>query len=159
MHRACFVEEWVEDVHGGSPTDYKFHVVNHQVAMIQVDASRFKRHTQLVYSPQWERLPVSFNGHMNPDTVSPDAEPPSNLAELLQAAVELSYSGGLPDSLRIDLYTVGKEVYFSEITFTPNAGRSNEIKPNRVDNILGFLLAHPENIDQVVGHWTEYIKE
>ena len=51
-------------------------------------------------------------------------------------------SKGFP-FVRVDLYIVGKKIYFGELTFTPSAGMDEE-RLKTTDLILGEMLKLPE---------------
>lgn len=46
--------------------------------------------------------------------------------------------------VRVDLYEVSGEIYFSELTFTPNNGLSKFI-PNEFNKIFGDMINLPSN--------------
>ena len=70
----------------------------------------------------------------NPDNFMPKI--PENFAKMRELADILAE--GIP-FVRVDFYEVGDKIYFGELTFFPDAGFDNEIKPYW-DRWLGDLL-------------------
>ena len=49
--------------------------------------------------------------------------------------------------VRVDLFLNEDEVVFRELMFAPDAWRSGMFLPSAVNNVLGYMVAHPEAID------------
>jgi len=98
--------------------DYKFFVFDGVPRVIQVNA---RRHTDspraTFFDTDWNRFDVRWEA-IAPD---PDEPRPQNLAKMLDLASRLS--DGM-DMLRVDLYSVGDDVWFGEYTPYPCGGTS-----------------------------------
>lgn len=106
-------EEYLED-ETGSLRDYKFHCSKQKVHMIEVHTDRFTNHKENYYDPDWNDLDVICKlGRVD------NIDKPINLEEMKEAAIKLST--GLP-YVRVDFYSVNKQIYFGELTFTPANG-------------------------------------
>lgn len=73
--------------------------------------------------------------------LSDDFEMPDNFEEMKSLASKLA--GDLP-FVRIDLYSVGSKIYFSEVTLTPASGYM-PFNPEEYDRILGDMVEIPKN--------------
>ena len=132
------VEEFVDDDGGTAPLDYKFHTVHGRVAFISVDYGYMGNYTQQLFDARWRRL--SFTKSLPDARHVPSTPRPARLAEMLAAAEALA---GAFAFLRVDLYVARGVLYFSELTLAPNGGRAGLFDPPHIDNVLGFLMAHP----------------
>ena len=97
------------------PEDYKFFCFKGKVAFIQHDTGRYIDHRRCLYSPSWERLPVSLQHHSYDEV----AEAPKDLTAMLAIASKLSEQQNF---VRVDLYQTRAGVYFGEMTFFPGSG-------------------------------------
>ncbi len=97
------------------PEDYKFFCFRGKVAFIQHDTGRYIDHRRCLYSPSWDRLPVTL-AH---DMYEHDAPAPQDLAAMIDIAQRLSERQNF---VRVDLYQTQKGVYFGEMTFFPGSG-------------------------------------
>ena len=116
--------------HGQVPKDYKFFCFAGRPTYVQVDSSRFGRHTQTLFDKDWNRLDLQVNDNDR------DREPPPRpacLDEMLRLAERLS--AGL-DFVRVDLFDVGGEIRIGELTPYPQGGRGI-FKPARWDEEFG----------------------
>lgn len=97
--------------------DYKFHCINGQVVGILVCSERSKDLRLNWYNLDWtekiDYITDEYRGKRN-------IEQPDNLDEMLCIAKKLSEEFVF---VRVDLYNVKGDVKFSELTFTPQAGR------------------------------------
>jgi hypothetical protein len=108
------IEELLEGNTGGCPWEYAFFAYNsasgfdYSYAIVAADgrAATFTREHELLVSsiPTSELAP-----HLHPD----------NFEEMVQVARALSADF---DFVRVDLYSVGRKVYFGELTCTPHQG-------------------------------------
>jgi hypothetical protein len=98
------------------PDDYKFYVIHRQVRLITIDQGRFLSHTRDLFRPDWTPI-ASRKGHAPRAAVLPPR--PEQLPEMLRYAEALACD---TDFVRVDLYVVGEEVYFGELTHAPAAG-------------------------------------
>ena len=125
------VESLITDTKGQLPKDFKFHCFNGQPLYIQVDSDRFTDHTRLFYDHQWKEQPFSM--------CYPKSAPiqkPEKLEEMIEISKELSK---IFTYVRVDLYQLENQVYFGELTFTPDAGFGS-FNPIEWDKKLGKLL-------------------
>jgi len=123
-------EELISDGTGKDLKDYKFFCFGGEPKFIKVDLDRFTRHMENYYSPEWEFLPAYS---LDPSGI--DVPRPETLDVMLDVARKLS--AGIPH-VRVDLYTVGKRVYFGEMTF---------------QNAAGLQIFLPENDREMGGWW------
>jgi TupA-like ATPgrasp len=108
------IEELLEGNTGGCPWDYSFFCYNgptgfdYTYSIVAPDgrAAGFTRHG--------ERL----IGKLTPEELAPHLNP-ANFGEMIQVARALSADF---DFVRVDLYSVGRKVYFGELTCTPHQG-------------------------------------
>lgn len=132
--RGFLVEEQV----GTDPSairDYKVHVFQGRAALVQVIEGRWSgRQRQVLYDPDWTL--VAHKGFSE----SPPAPcgPPPGVAALITAAERL---GQRFDYIRVDLYLIGGEVWFGELTPYPNFRRFMGFP--RLDESLGGLWNLP----------------
>lgn len=97
------------------PVDYKFYCFNGEVKFIQLDLYRFSNYQKVLYSKDWDKLSIKFNGRDN----STEIPKPHCLNEMLDIALKLSV-GFL--FVRVDLYLSNTQILFGELTFTPGNG-------------------------------------
>lgn len=114
--------------------DYKIFCYNGKPEYIVVDVDRYIGHKRNFYNTDWENL------HVTSDCPAADreVERPKKLDEMLKIASILSE--GFP-YVRVDLYEVGEQVFFGEMTFYPWSGYVQFI-PDKFDFIFGnhFIL-------------------
>ncbi len=114
--------------------DYKIFCYNGKPEYIVVDVDRYIGHKRNFYNTDWENL------HVTSDCPAADreVERPKKLNEMLKIASILSE--GFP-YVRVDLYEVGEQVFFGEMTFYPWSGYVQFI-PDKFDFIFGnhFIL-------------------
>lgn len=126
------VEEYLNSENEGGLKDYKVFCFDGVPKLIQVDIERHTNHRRNFYDLEWKKLPFqilypAYNGEI---------ASPASLPEMIRVANILAE--GFVFS-RIDLYCVGKRVYFGEITFHPGGG-FEPISPRKYDRILGELI-------------------
>ena len=90
-----------------------------------------------VYSSDWKRLPILFNSDK---PYKNDFKRPKKLGEMLTLAHEMSKD--YPYA-RIDFYYINEEIYFGEITFTPDSGII-KFEPRNIDDEWGKLIELPK---------------
>ena len=129
--RLLLVEEFLGD--GAPPADHKFLVFGGRVELVQVDTGRFGDHRRRLYTRDW--TPVDVVEAVTPGPVTP---PPATLPEMLELAEAL---GSAFDFVRVDLYDVGGEVWFGELTPYPGGGL-DPFDP-ALDDRLGALWRLP----------------
>jgi hypothetical protein len=131
VRRAVYAEELLRADGGGLPPDYKLFVFGGKVRIVQVDSDRFTRHMQVLYDEHWNRIEGTVAGLQGPPLPRP-----VSLPVMVDAAEKLS--AGV-DFVRVDLYEIGGDAYFGELTSSPNKGMS-PFRPASLDAQLGRLL-------------------
>lgn len=130
------------DADGEIPPDYKFHCCHGEPAFIQVDFNRLGAHTRNLYDLDWRLLPYRYNRF--PNNLDAGADAPAALPSMLRIARQLSQAFPL---VRVDLYAVGRQVFFGELTFF--SGRSmTPFRPREFDYQLGRLI----DLDSIRAH-------
>lgn len=129
--RRIMIEEFIDDGSGGTPTDYKFFTFRGEVHLIQIDTSRFSGHRRSMYDAQWQ----DTGTRVTYDRIETPLPRPANLDLMLQTAATL---GRDLDFVRVDLYDVGRQIYFGEMTATPGCG-ALRFEPELMDYRLGTL--------------------
>ncbi len=129
-------EKYLAADNGEPPWDYKFFCFDGKPAIILVDVDRFTNHTRNIYDTQWNRQPFALDFPESERKI----ERPGALEKMLDIAARLSE--GFP-FVRVDLYEVGSEVFFGEMTFTPQAGLGR-FHPPEYDERLGDLFHLPK---------------
>lgn len=116
IKRKIIIEKLLVDKTGKIPADFKCHIFDGKCYMIQVIDERFSELKNYVYSPEW--IPIIFK---NATKKSKKIKKPESLKKLINLAEKL----GVPfDFIRIDLYLLGKKLYFGEFTLYPFSGKS-----------------------------------
>lgn len=118
--------------------DYKIFVFDGEVKLIQTDFGRREKHTQALYSPQWEYLPYSLLCKTDPNSIIPK---PYLLEEMLEVAKRLAEGFR---HVRVDLYLVGEKIYFGEMTFTHCSG-VGDYSPEEFGYMMGEWMKLPED--------------
>lgn len=126
-------EQFLSDESGEPPRDYKFHCFLGEPRYVQVDYGRFVHHTRAIYDAAWNRLLCRLEYRLEPS----NQPAPRHLEEMLTIARRLS--SPFP-YVRVDLYEVGGQVYFGELTFYPGKG-VERFSPWRFDVEWGQWLA------------------
>ena len=96
--------------------DYKIFCNNGNALFVQVDSDRFTNHTRSIYDSEWNELDICIRY----DKITPKANPPHNLKEMLSLASKLSEPFKI---CRVDFYEVESKIYFGEITLFPGGGQ------------------------------------
>ncbi len=119
------------------PADYKFFVFHRKVRLITVDQGRFGVHTRDLFYPDWTHLP-SRKGAARMSAVPPPR--PAALERMIAVAETL---GQDTDFVRVDLYLLGDDIYFGELTHSPAAGRV-PFEDEKLERELGSYWTLPE---------------
>lgn len=111
-------EQYLEQENGESIKDYKVLCFNGLAKLIEYHSDRYtSHHTQDFYDINWNKTSISQGG---PDSVSDYVvDAPKNLRKMIDYS-ELITKGMA--HCRVDWYEIGKELYFSEITFYDSSG-------------------------------------
>lgn len=128
IERKILVEEFLRGEEGQIPKDYKFFMINGTCEFIEVDLNRFSGHKRSLYDKEWNFLDITYNYPQGPRV-----EKPKNLRLMLKYARLLSEDF---DFIRVDLYEMLGEVYFGELTHSPESGRGKFV-PRSFDFKLG----------------------
>lgn len=139
-------EQFISD-NGKVPMDYKIYCFNGKPDVILVCRDRFSnnshRASYLYFDQDWKFQPLN-KGDEN--LVDVDILKPKNLDEMIEIARELSKDFFFA---RIDLYNIDGQIYFGEITLSPNSGFDPDIK-YETDLMFGEKLKIPywDDIDR-----------
>ena len=137
------VEKLLSDRDGAIPPDYKVHVMNQNVVMINIDLGRgTSSHARNWYDTDWRRVPFrwsSFYGNRFTDPVDVDVRPPARLEEMIELSCTLASEFLY---VRTDWYEVDGKLYFGEMTFHHDSGFA-PILPSEWDKKLGEKLKLP----------------
>lgn len=128
-------EEFIQEM-DGNLHDYKFHCFNGQPKFCQLIGDRIpnSHHYYLAfYTPDWKKTDITYNNHA---VYQKDFEKPQKLDQMLQLAKEMS----APFSyVRVDFYLLNGNIYFGELTFTPDSGIFN-FNDSKTDLEWGQML-------------------
>ena len=130
-------EKYMED-ESGELKDYKFFCFDGRVKALFIASDRLKKNEDTkfdFFDRDFNHLPFT-NGHPQANECPPK---PQMLEEMVAVAEKLSE--GFPH-VRVDLYVVGKQVYFGEMTFFHNSGLC-PIVPREWDYKFGDWLVLP----------------
>lgn len=134
-----------------TPDDFKFYVMNQKVRFIEVDQARYIRHTRDFFWPDWS--PVHSRIGPAPTAAVLPARP-ARLAHLIEIAETLAQD---TDFLRVDLYAIGDEIYFGELTHSPAAGHFGFADP-ALDAELGSYWSLPARYDDTLSVPTRVVQ-
>lgn len=128
IKRKIMIEKLLVDA-GNIPKDYKFFVFEGKVEFIQVDQDRFlSSHIQNYYDRNWKRIEFTWwlpNGELD--------EKPESLDNMIELAETLASE---VTHMRVDLYTLGSDIYFGELT-PCHAGGAARFNPIVYDTHYG----------------------
>lgn len=116
--------------------DYKFYCFHGKAEYLYVSQG-MENHTTArmnFLTLDWSRAPFGRTDYKEFEELP---EKPVCLEKMIQIAEKLSY--GIP-FLRVDLYLINDQIYFSEFTFTPCNGMM-PFKPEEWDGKLGGLIS------------------
>ncbi len=130
-------EEYLADLDGEPPFDYKFFCFHGKPEYLQVDFDRFTNHTRAIYDMQWNKLPCKLEYAFNHE----EHPKPACFDEMTSVAAVLSKPFPF---VRVDLYESNGKVYFGEMTFYPGKG-VEKFDPPEYDLKFGQLL-HIEDL-------------
>ena len=112
IERRLVCEAYIEDHHGGFPTDYKFICLHGKPFCVLACTGRESGHADYMpFTLDWQPLPgYNRNGMSYPVERPRELEKMTEIAARLAEGIEL---------VRIDLYDTGSRIYFGEMTLTP----------------------------------------
>ena len=121
----------VDKLIGNNIKDYKFFCFNGEPRVIQIDSDRYIDHKRQLRDKEWNRIHCEL-AYPNDET---ELEKPERLDDMLKICRILSSDF---DFVRVDLFWVDGNIYFSELTFTPGNGMDRFV-PRSFDYELGKL--------------------
>lgn len=114
MKPRFYAEEYLGTEVGG-PDDYRAHVFDGRVKILQVEVGQPHNHRRAFFDRNWEPLPVE---HKIPRPEQPPKKPPA-LGEMIEIAETLGKGFHF---VRVDMYAVPEGILVGEMTFCPSAG-------------------------------------
>lgn len=131
LPRVLIVEEYMSDLSGDVPPDYKFFCLNGKVELVQLDLSRFQGHKRNLYDREFKKLEAKlhFDNGGNIDK-------PNKFDKAVSIAERLSKD---LDFIRVDLYILEQGIYFGEMTNFPG-NCLEKFSPSYYDYMLGAKL-------------------
>lgn len=124
------IEEFIDDT-SGDLMDYRFFCYDGVPKFIQLDSysdSSVKKRRN-IYDIEWNKLDVKVTY----ENIIKQIERPKKLDEMIQIASKLSKGFNF---VRVDLYYVNDNIYFGELTFTPQNGLG-KFMPVKYDYLFG----------------------
>ncbi len=131
--KRIIVEEYLAD----DIQTYKFYCFNGSPEVVYVSSNGENGEKDLYldyFDMEWNWLPITLDTHQH---VKGEIAKPKNFGKMIQLAKELSVDFPF---VRVDLYNVNGEIYFSELTFIPTGG---------------MMKLHPESI---IDEWGKKLK-
>ena len=132
-------EQYMEDDHETAGlTDYKFFCFNQEAKILYVSRGLENHRTAQIsfYDLNGNEMPFKRSDYRS---ISEQKQFPNNFAEMLAKANQLAKEIACP-FVRVDFYSIGEQVKFSEITFFPCSG---------------MMPFDPEEWDATLGSWIE----
>jgi hypothetical protein len=121
------------DETGEVPTDCKIYCFHGEPALIQLSFDRFRALTLNFYDTDWRLLPCR---RQYPNNLKAPRDPPVALPAMLNIARQLAQPFPF---VRVDLYSLGRRVFFGEMTFYPGRGVT-PFEPRSFEYTFGRLL-------------------
>jgi hypothetical protein len=122
------IEAFLDD-HGKAPVDYKFYCFHGRVEFVTVHFDRFVAHKTRAFDRDFQPYEFRYD-FPNWDG---ECDRPWNFEAMVLLAERLAEGF---DFMRVDLYSLGDKIYFSELTPYPG-GVSTKFLPATRDYILG----------------------
>lgn len=126
--RLLIAEEMLE-VDSTAPPDWKFLCGNGKALLVQLDMGRFSHHTRNLYNRNF----VRFRNAKIDYPQGIDIEKPDGFDKAVLIAEKLA---ALFDFIRVDLYIIGNDIYFGELTNYPGAVM-DALEPRAFDFEIG----------------------
>ena len=129
-------EKFMVDKSGDGLIDYKFYCFNGMPEFLYISNGMDNHKTARLsfLTMNWEKAPFGRSDYLEFETIPPR---PRKFDEMVQIAKSLS-EGHL--FLRVDLYEISEQVYFSELTFSPCGGFMPFV-PEEWDEKLGDMIS------------------
>ena len=138
IERRIVAEQFIGEA-DGSLHDYKFYCFNGEPRIIGFVGDRVaSTHTihSTMYTLDWKRLGIRINDET---PYGRDFERPARLSDMVALARDMARDFAY---VRVDLYYVDNEIYFGELTFTPDSGFIR-FSPDGIDEEWGDMLRLP----------------
>ena len=135
VSKGILCEKLLLDENNEVPSDYKFHVFNNNgktKIFVQVDFSRFKKHTRNIYDEKFNFIDMRLSDLDNNYDMK-KMKKPKNYDEMIEVSKKLAEDFNY---VRVDLYNVDGKIYFGELTFTHGAALE-KFYPNKYDKQWG----------------------
>lgn len=128
-------EAYMEDASGRELIDYKFYCFNGEPKFLYISVGLENHATASIsfFDFDFNKMPFYRTDFKQFETAP---SKPEKFEQMIELATELSK--GFP-FLRVDLYQINGQVYFSELTFVPSGGMM-PLKPDTADMEIGKLL-------------------
>lgn len=123
------IEAFLEE-NGKTPVDYKFFCFSGRMDFFKIDFDRFENHMEIFFDRELNKLNLIEVGLK---AYQGKIELPVNFKEMVRLADTLSEGF---DFMRVDLYSINKKIYFSELTPYPG-GVSAKFDPDSFDSAFG----------------------
>lgn len=137
--KPCVIaEKLMTETGASSLTDYKIHCVNGEPAIIY----RYKDRDEInhfeyklsAYTPDWQQI-APYGTPCDVAGQKPDDDRPELLDEMLGLARKLAAG---EEYVRADFYIIDNQIYFGEMTYTPDVGGNSAFKPYR--RVMDYIL-------------------
>jgi len=131
IERKLICEAYIEDHHGGFPTDYKFMCFHGKPFCVLACTGRESGNADYMpFTLDWKPLPeYTKNGDLY------EIPKPKELDKMINIATKLA--DGL-DLVRVDLYDTGTKIYFGEMTLTPAGAIFHNWSQKALDDMGAF---------------------
>ncbi len=142
------IEEYIGDKNN-QIHEYKFMYLGGKLAFVVVEErsrENAKIFHQTIFDGNWEKLPITRVGHEPSGRHIPQ---PKTFSEMLKISRKLAQDFPI---CRVDLYEVGDEIKFGELTFTPANGWAR-YSPASWDLKLGKMIALPRRNNYTFLEW------
>ena len=126
------------DESGYELKDYKIFCFSGKPKIIEVDFNRFTKHTRNLYTTDWVFIDESIG---YPNDKNRIIEKPSQLNKMLELSESLAEGFSF---VRVDFYIINSELFFGEMTFTPDNGTAM-FSSNKLARQMGEWIALPKN--------------
>lgn len=127
------IEKFLTEERGEELKDYKVYYFGGKPKIIHVDLDKYGTHKRNIYDLKWNLLEVSIQYPVEKSIAIPK---PENLELMLDLGSKLV--SDFPHA-RVDFYSIGEKLYFSEITFYNGAG-FERILPEQFNFEMGEWL-------------------
>lgn len=128
------VEELLLDPDSKNAIQIQFYVFDGKVKLIRKGVKSTDGTKDMhFYSTDWHRLAVKFSDGSKFTRVDDPQPKPENLSSMISIAERLGES---LDFVRVDLYDLGSDIRFGEMTIYPSAGEPS-LRPQSFNNELG----------------------